>query len=163
MADCRTIWRVLPTTWRSGSPHAASGRPAPATAGEVGPGRGSGLSTGPFPRSRFPNRACDLHRTRLSTSPGGSVVVSSSGGAPWSGNRPSPVVVARGAYLGRVEQHPVLAGLPRSAAAVVAEDLPPARLGVLALDPPPDRVPQVVAQVGEGRGGHPGPEVGAPA
>ncbi|GHA69162.1 hypothetical protein GCM10010345_85950 [Streptomyces canarius] len=29
-------------------------------AGEVGPGRGSGLSTGPFPRSRFPNRACDL-------------------------------------------------------------------------------------------------------
>jgi Lipopolysaccharide assembly protein A domain len=43
--------------------------------GEVGPGRGSGLSTGPFPRNRFPNRACDLHRTRLSTSPGGSVVV----------------------------------------------------------------------------------------
>jgi hypothetical protein len=28
--------------------------------GEVGPGRGAGLSTGPLPRSRFPNRACDL-------------------------------------------------------------------------------------------------------
>jgi len=34
---------------------------------------------------------------------------------------------------------------------------------VLALNPSPDRVPHVVAQVGEGRVGHPGPEVGAPA
>jgi hypothetical protein len=35
---------------------------------------GAGLSTGPFPRSHFPNRACE-HRTRLSTSPDGIVVI----------------------------------------------------------------------------------------
>jgi hypothetical protein len=35
---------------------------APPCGGEAGPGRGSGLSTGPFPRSRFPNGHPTWHR-----------------------------------------------------------------------------------------------------
>ncbi len=37
--------------------------------GEVGPGRGDGVSVRSVSPGRLPNRACGLHRTRLSTSP----------------------------------------------------------------------------------------------
>src|SRR5260370_39504907 len=97
---------------------------------------------------------------RLGTAPGspqapkGPWWLSSSRGLPWSGNRQTPVAVAGGAYRVGVEQLPVLAGPPRSAPAVVAEDLPPARRGGLALDPTPGPVPPGVAQGGGGCGAH---------
>ena len=41
--------------------------PAPV---RVGQGRGTGRWTGPFPLAALPNRTCDFHRIRLSTSQG---------------------------------------------------------------------------------------------
>src|SRR3954452_14288584 len=78
---------------------------------------------------------------------------------PGRGDDRSPVAVAGGADLLQINQHPFLGGWPPAAAAVATAQLLPGRLSVFAAHPPPDRLPRVVTEVGEGRRGHPGPEV----
>src|SRR6185369_116900 len=85
------------------------------------------------------------------------------GDRPGRGDDRSPVLVTRGAYLAWVEQFPFTAGWPPPAAAVAAAQFLPGGSAVLALEPLHDSFPHVGTQVLEGRAGHAGGEVLAPA
>src|SRR6266545_3052166 len=122
------------------------------------------LAAGPFSPDRFPNPACTLRCTGLSTSPvPGSCSSSLGGRGPGLGDVRSAVSVSGGADLLRVEQFPVLAGWPPATAAVAAAQFLPGGPAVFTAYPSPYRGPQIVAQVGKGHRGHAGSEVGAPA
>src|SRR5207247_527781 len=75
----------------------------------------------------------------------------------------SPVSVARGAHLGRVEQCGPGGYWPPCAGAVAAADSLQRDPAVLAPCPSLDPVPGEFGQAGEGDGGHSGLEVRAPA
>src|SRR5258708_22294521 len=75
----------------------------------------------------------------------------------------APVAVARGAHLAGVEQRPFVPGWPPAPGAVAAPEVCPGDPAVLAAQPSDDLAPYVGAQVLEGRAGHAGPEIRAPA
>src|SRR3954453_9445176 len=87
----------------------------------------------------------------------------SSRGRPRTWDYCSPVSVPRRADLRRVEQLSFLRARPPSAPAVAATEFLHGDPAVFTAQPSDDPDPGVGAQVGEGRTGHPGPEVGAPA
>src|SRR6266545_5111367 len=108
---------------------------------EVGPGRGFRPFGRPVSLDRFPHPPCDFHRNGRSTSLALVHVCLSSGGLrPGRGDDRSPVTVACGADLLRVEQFPVLALRPPSAAAVAVASLLPGGPAMFTADPTPYRL-----------------------
>src|SRR6201993_5638460 len=99
-----------------------------------------------------------LHKTRSGCCGGILIDV-----RPGRGDDRTAVAVAGGADLFQIDEHPFLGGWPPAAAAVATAQLLPGRFAVFTAPPPPYRLPRVVTQVGEGRRGHPGPEVTRPA
>jgi hypothetical protein len=135
----------------------------PAGECEVDPGRPAGIPAGGFPRVASRTRRASRPGTGLSVSPVRGCRGDSSAGWPWCRDGCSPVAVARGAHRGGVEQCDLGGDRPPSAVAVAPLDGLPCDPAVFAPRPPYDPVPCVAGQVGEGGGGHAGPEVGAPA
>src|SRR6266508_5885908 len=146
--------------------------------GRVGPGRGSAVSDGPFPRPAPPNPACDLPRTGLSTGdpavirPTGSLAASprSRSHRRTSGDAPEPS--SRSRSTGWRSWSPESdSGAPPSSPGCTGRSLssrrsrqrvpplqpPPPSPLVLLSEPPGDPPPHVVPQVGQRpfRGGEP--------
>ncbi len=120
-----------PTSTRSSTGTSRRSSPRSSTDGEVGPRRGSGLATGPFPRTASRTRRAPFNAPGSPQVPEG-LWVFSSRGRPGSGDGCAPVAVADRAHRRGVKQLPVVTGRPRSDAAVAAADLLPRGLGVLA-------------------------------
>src|SRR3954452_12422697 len=100
---------------------------------------------GPLPE---PGVHLSMHRALHKTRSGCCVVLIDVW--PGRGDNCTAVAVAGRGDLLQIDQHTVLGGWPRAAAAIAAAKLLPGRLAVLMTQPPPDRLPRVVAQVGEG-------------
>src|SRR5664279_6223916 len=82
---------------------------------------------------------------------------------PGHGNDRTAVSIAGGTDRCRVEQSPFLARGPPPAVTILTAQFLPRGPAMFAPQPSPDRLPHVVAQVGEGHRRRAGPEVGAPA
>ncbi len=113
--------------------------PSPHEYSEVGPERPAGVTTGGSLRAASRTRRAPQSAPGSPQASGGSVVISCSA-RPWRWDACSPVVVARSAHSGRVEQHHLTFGGPY---AVASAQFLPRGAPVLALLPPDHLFPQV--------------------